>query len=56
MSSTVETPTPTSEGSGVVEVTLHVHGRASVNELAAVFSEVDGVEAVVADDVQAVDE
>jgi putative Mg2+ transporter-C (MgtC) family protein len=38
-----------------VEVTLHVHGRASVNELAAGLSEVEGVHAVVADDANTVD-
>ena len=37
------------------EVTLHVHGKASINELAAVCSEVDEVEAVVADDIHAAD-
>ena len=40
----------------VAEVTLHVHGKSSINELAAVFSEVDGVEAVLADDINAADE
>jgi putative Mg2+ transporter-C (MgtC) family protein len=40
----------------VAEVTLHVHGKASINELAAVFSEVDEVEAVLADDINAADE
>ena len=40
----------------VAEVTLHVHGKSSVNELAAVFSEVDEVEAVLADDINAVNE
>ena len=39
-----------------VEVTMHVHGRASVNDLAAALSEIDGVDAVVAGDVHAVDE
>ncbi len=37
----------------MVEVTLHVHGRASVNDLAAALSEIDDVEAVVAGDVNA---
>ena len=37
----------------MVEVTLHVHGRTSVNNLAAILSELDGVEAVIADDVNA---
>ena len=40
----------------VAEVTLHVHGKSSINELAAAFSEVDEVEAVLADDINAVDE
>ncbi len=39
-----------------VEVTLHVHGRNSINDLAASLSELDGVEAVLASDVNAVDE
>ena len=40
----------------VAEVTLHVHGKSSINELAALFSEVDEVEAVLADDINAADE
>ena len=40
----------------MVDVTLHVHGRNSVNELAAALSELDGVRAVLASDVHAVDE
>jgi putative Mg2+ transporter-C (MgtC) family protein len=39
----------------MVEVTMHVHGRASVNELAASFSELDDVDVVVAGDVNAID-
>jgi putative Mg2+ transporter-C (MgtC) family protein len=39
----------------LVEVTLHVHGKTSVNELAAAFSDIDDVDAVLADDVNAVD-
>ncbi len=39
--------------SPMVEVTLHVYGRASVNDLAAELSEIDDVDAVVADDVNA---
>jgi hypothetical protein len=35
----------------MVEVTLKVHGRGSVNDLAAALSEVEGVDAVLADDV-----
>jgi putative Mg2+ transporter-C (MgtC) family protein len=44
------------EGRTLAEVTLHVHGKSSINELAAVFSEVDEVKAVLADDINAVDE
>ncbi len=36
----------------MVEVTLQVHGRGQVNDLAASLSEIPGVRAVVADDVQ----
>ncbi len=39
--------------SPMVEVTLHVYGRASVNDLAAELSEIDDVDAVVAGDVNA---
>jgi hypothetical protein len=35
----------------MVEVTLRIHGRASVNELATVLTEIEGVDAVLADDV-----
>lgn len=38
------------DGRSIVEVTLHVHGKSSINELAAAFSELDGVDAVLADD------
>ena len=44
-------PRPAPLDSDMVEVTLRVHGSGSVNELAVVLSEVDGVDAVVADDV-----
>jgi putative Mg2+ transporter-C (MgtC) family protein len=37
--------------SPMIEVTLKIHGTGSVNELAAVLSEVDGIDAVYADDV-----
>jgi putative Mg2+ transporter-C (MgtC) family protein len=37
----------------MVEVQLHVHGRGSVNDLAAALAELPGVHAVVADDVNA---
>jgi putative Mg2+ transporter-C (MgtC) family protein len=40
----------------MVEVTLHVHGRNSVTDLAASLSELEGVDAVLASDVNAVDE
>jgi len=41
---------------GMVEVTLHVHGRQPVNMLAAALSERAGVEAVLARDANAVSE
>jgi putative Mg2+ transporter-C (MgtC) family protein len=40
----------------MVEVELHVHGKESVNDLAAALSELTDVEAVLASDVHAVDE
>jgi putative Mg2+ transporter-C (MgtC) family protein len=40
----------------MVEVTLQVHGRGQVNDLAAGLSEIPGVRAVVADDVHAAGE
>ena len=39
-----------------VEVTLHVHGKQSVSELAANLSELEDVQAVLASDVNAIDE
>ena len=42
------------EGRGLVEVTLYVHGRGRVDDLTAALSELDGVEAVTAGDVNAV--
>jgi putative Mg2+ transporter-C (MgtC) family protein len=39
-----------------VQVTLHVHGRHPVTELATALSELDGVEAVLAADANAIDE
>jgi hypothetical protein len=39
----------------MAEVVLHVHGRAPVSELAA-LSDLDEVEAVIADDVNAISE
>jgi putative Mg2+ transporter-C (MgtC) family protein len=43
-------------GRAMVEVALHVHGRQSVNELAATLSELDDVDVVLASDVHAIDE
>jgi putative Mg2+ transporter-C (MgtC) family protein len=40
----------------IVEVTLHVHGKHPVTDLAAGLSELDGVHAVLASDVNAIDE
>jgi putative Mg2+ transporter-C (MgtC) family protein len=40
----------------MVEMTLHVHGRQSVNELAAALSDLDFVDAVLASDANAIDE
>jgi hypothetical protein len=40
----------------MVDVMLHVHGTNSVNELAAGLSGLDGVRAVLAGDVHAIDE
>jgi putative Mg2+ transporter-C (MgtC) family protein len=39
-----------------VEVTLHIHGKQPVSELAAVLSELEGVQAVLATDANAIDE
>lgn len=36
--------------SDMMELTMHVHGKASVNELAAALAEIPGVEGVVAED------
>ena len=47
---------PGADGQRMVEVTLHVHGRQPVNDLAAALSELDGVQAVLAADANAVDE
>jgi len=43
-------------GPRMVEVILHVHGRNSVNDLAASLSDLENVQAVLASDVNAVDE
>ena len=43
-----------SDSDRTVEVTLQVHGRGSVNELAAVLTEIPGVRAVIADDANAI--
>ena len=40
----------------LVEVTLHIHGKGVVGELAAAFSEIEGVSAVVAGDANAINE
>jgi putative Mg2+ transporter-C (MgtC) family protein len=45
---------PSAAGRGTVQVVLQVHGKKSVNELAAVLSEMEHVQAVVASDVNAV--
>ncbi|MGI8449266.1 MAG: hypothetical protein ACR2MP_19220 [Streptosporangiaceae bacterium] len=37
-----------------VEVILQVHGRGSVNDLAAMLTEIPGVRAVIADDANAI--
>lgn len=42
--------------SSFVEVTMHVHGKGLVNELAALLAEIDGVDAVVAGDVNLLSE
>jgi hypothetical protein len=39
----------------MVEVTLHIHGKNSVNQLAAALSEQQDVDAVLATDVNATD-
>ncbi len=45
-----------SAGHAMVQVTLHVHGRQPVTDLAAALSELEGVHAVLATDANAVDE
>ena len=40
----------------MVQVTLHVHGRQPVTDLAAALSDLPGVDAVLAADVNAIDE
>ena len=44
------------DASVIVEVTMNVHGKGHVHDLAAAMSEVEGVSAVVADDANAVSE
>jgi putative Mg2+ transporter-C (MgtC) family protein len=44
------------QGLRLISVTLHVHGKNSVNDLAAALSEFEGVDAVLARDAHAVDE
>lgn len=43
-------------GPSTIEVALHVHGRGSVNDLAVALSEVEGVQAVLAGDVNVAEE
>lgn len=50
----LSSPAARGEGRGMVEVTLHVHGKRPVDDLAAALSELDGVEAVAAGDVHAI--
>jgi putative Mg2+ transporter-C (MgtC) family protein len=45
-----------SPGPPMVDVTLHVHGKNSVNDLAAALSDMDGVRAVLASDANTIDE
>jgi hypothetical protein len=45
-----------SGGTRMVEVTLHVHGKQPVNDLAASLSDLDNVQAVLASDVNSFDE
>ncbi|MDR3034344.1 MAG: MgtC/SapB family protein [Kitasatospora sp.] len=47
---------PSATGRAMIEVTLQVHGKPSVNDLAAALSELEHVRAVVASDVNAVGE
>ncbi len=47
---------PGNGGPPMVDVTLHVHGRNSVNDLAAALSDMDGVRAVMANDANTIDE
>jgi putative Mg2+ transporter-C (MgtC) family protein len=49
-------PGDTTEDHPVVEMTLQVHGRGLVNDLAAALTEIRGVQAVAADDVHAAGE
>ena len=46
----------TTAGTRMVEVTLHVHGKHPVNDLAASLSDLENVQAVLASDANAVDE
>ena len=47
---------PSAAGRATIEVTLQVHGKPSVNDLAAALSEMEHVQAVVASDVNAMGE
>ena len=44
------------DGLAMVEVTLHVHGRPPVSELAAALSDLEHVQAVLAADANSVDD
>ncbi|MFZ0668607.1 MAG: MgtC/SapB family protein [Acidimicrobiales bacterium] len=50
----IATPGGGKEHTALVEVTMHIHGKGLVNELAAELSEIEGVSAVVAGDANAV--
>jgi putative Mg2+ transporter-C (MgtC) family protein len=47
---------PGNGGPPMVDLTLHVHGKNSVNDLAAALSDMDGVHAVLASDANTIDE
>jgi len=47
---------PGNGGPPMVDVTLHLHGKNSVNDLAAALSDMEGVHAVLASDANTVDE
>ena len=45
-------PDEPGDGAGLTELTLHLHGKASMNELTAALAEIPGVEGVLAEDVE----